>query len=138
MPCSDEVILLLPTTTTNNKVILLISSGKEKNSIPREKKDTGGWLRTLPLQTPIVVQAAHVKTGQAGERWNRYKEATTLGELAERNPGRFFIDDLKYDYKHGLVRLGSGGYPRGGRGAQRGRGTRPPRGAAGPTTTPLK
>ena len=50
-----------------------------------------------------------MKTGQAGERWNSYKEATTLGELAERNPGRFFLDDLKYDYEHGLVRLGVAG-----------------------------
>ena len=79
-----------------------------RSGINKHKKNKWDWLRTLPLQTPIVVQAAHVKTGQAGERWNSYKEATTLGELAERNPDRF-LDDLKYDLKHGLVRLGVAG-----------------------------
>ena len=70
---------------------------------PGAPRGSTAWLRGLPSTTRIKFRAGHKKREASGTRWNRYRSARTLEELATLNPKKHYIADLKYDLNKGLV-----------------------------------
>jgi hypothetical protein len=62
------------------------------------------WAKSLPPATAISFNLTTKKSGKSGERYAKYKEATTIARLKELNP-RNFIADLTWDFKRLFLKV---------------------------------
>lgn len=100
---TDNLLHLTPTEAEGNVEGYERPTRNAGGSGPdvRRPDDTTDWTRSIPVDTPIVVQQDNPKRGQSFDRYEEYKGATTVGEyLAQTSRG---WSDFTNDFERGYI-----------------------------------
>ena len=85
-----------------------VCASKRSTSSPKSHNVTSGHrggYKKIPLETPLLFKSESHKRGKAAERYEMYKEATTIGEYKELNNTAEQQKDLEHAIVHKLVKI---------------------------------